>query len=97
MKRTHVLAATLLLATAGFAQQTPSPTSPQDRTTTNPGYQAQQTYDRARDTGRGFGNWGLFGLLGLAGLLGRRGGATSTYTRDMRDDRTYGEQQRRVG
>lgn len=100
MKRTHVLASTLLLATVGFAQtsqQSPYTGNTQDRT-----YSNSQTYHTG-DTGytgyntggHGWGNWGLLGLLGLAGLFGRRRGATTTtYTRD---DRTYGEQQRRVG
>ena len=90
MKRVYVLAFLLLLATAGVAQQSPDSNNPQDRTA-NP---TDQTYTRPVQTEHGRGNWGLLGLLGLAGLLGRKRATTATY---LRDERTYGEQQRRVG
>ena len=90
MKRANMLASILLLTVAGLAQQPTTSNNP-DRTV-NPN---DQTYNRPVETGHGWGGWGLLGLFGLAGLLGRRRGATTTaYTRD---DRTYGEQQRRVG
>jgi hypothetical protein len=94
MKRLHVLASILLLTSVSLAQQ-PPPNNPQDRTP-NPDH----TYTRPLGTGHNWGGWGLLGLFGLAGLLGRRRGTTTitgTGTDYTRDDRTYGQQQRRVG
>jgi hypothetical protein len=90
MKCTHLLASILLLTAVSLAQQPAN--SNQDRTA-NPN---DQTYSRPADTGHSWGGWGLLGLFGLAGLLGRSRGAATT-TSYTRDDRTYGEQQRRVG
>jgi len=89
MKRAQVLASILLLSTIALCQTS---SNPQDRTA-NP---TDQTYNtRPVETGRSWGGWGLLGLFGLAGLLGRRRDVgTTSYTRD---DRTYGQQQRRVG
>jgi len=92
MKCAHVLASILLLTLVSFAQQSPSPNNPQDRTA-NP----TDTYTRPVETGHNFGAWGLLGLFGLAGLLGRWRDTTTTGTGYTRDDRTYREQQRRVG
>ena len=98
MKR--ALASILLLTAVSFAQQ-PTPNNPQDRTA-NPTDQnytrpSDQNYTPPVETGRNWGGWGLLGLLGLAGLLGRRRETTITGTGYTRDDRTYGQQQRRVG
>lgn len=90
MKLAHALASMLLLTAVSFAQQPTPNNNPQDRTA-NP---TDQTYTRPVQTEHGRGNWGLLGLLGLAGLLGRKRATTATY---LRDERTYGEQQRRVG
>jgi MYXO-CTERM domain-containing protein len=92
MKLAHVLASILLLTLVSFAQQS-NPSNPQDRTA-NP---TDQTYTRPVETGHNWGGWGLLGLFGLAGLLGRRRETTTTGTGYTRDDRTYGQQQRRVG
>jgi MYXO-CTERM domain-containing protein len=92
MKLTHVLASILLLTSVSLAQQ---PTPPNDRTA-NPDH----TYTLPVETGHNWGGWGLLGLFGLAGLLGRRRGTTTitgTGTGYTRDERTYGQQQRRVG
>lgn len=84
----------LLFTLVSFAQQTPN--NPQDRTV-NP---TDHTYTRPVETGHNWGAWGLLGLFGLAGLLGRRRETTTTTTTGTgytRDDRTFGERQRRVG
>lgn len=70
--------------------QQPSTSNPQDRTANAP----YQNYTPPEQTGRNWGGWGLLGLLGLSGLLGRSRRETTTYTRD---ERTYGQQQRRAG
>jgi MYXO-CTERM domain-containing protein len=94
MKCAHVLASILLLTSVSFAQQ-PPPNNPEDRAA-NPDH----TYTRPVETGHNWGGWGLLGLFGLAGLLGRRRSTTTitgTGTGYTRDERTYGQQQRRAG
>jgi hypothetical protein len=90
MKRAHVLASILLLAAVSFAQEPSS--NPQDRGA-NP---IDQNYNRPVET-HNWGGWGLLGLLGLLGLAGRRRDTTTLGSGYTRDDRTYGQQQRRVG
>ena len=92
MKRTHVFASILLFTVVGFAQQQPGLNNPQGRAEQTYTRPTDQTYSPPVETGHNWGGWGLLGLLGLGGLLGRR--RETTYTRD---ERTYGQQQRRVG
>jgi len=93
MKRAHVLASILLLAALSFAQEPSNTNNPQDRTV-NPN---DQTYTHPVES-HNWGGWGLLGLLGLLGLAGRRRETTNIGgTGYTRDDRTYGQQQRRVG
>jgi hypothetical protein len=93
MKRAHVLASMLLFAVVAFAQEPSSPSNPQDRSA-NP---IDQNYTRPVET-HNWGGWGLLGLLGLLGLAGRKRETTNIGgTGYTRDDRTYTQQQRRVG
>jgi MYXO-CTERM domain-containing protein len=107
MKRAHLFASILLLTVASLAQQ-PAGTPNQPDTTASPAQTynqpspaadqgtrpTEQNYPRPVETGHNWGGWGLLGLIGLGGLLGRRRDTTAT---TYRDERTYGQQQRRAG